>query len=550
MAANGSGGQLQQYLFSYAAKGLQSYIMRTGLLRDMVGATSLIEKLSAPDEIDLRLLALGLGREEYQIVQAAAGSARLLLFGDGVANRVAAHWPIICHAVAPGLELVQHLEPLTKGYVAAAAQSSLELERARSAPAIRLPEAGPFVRRAGRTGYPSVAEENGEWIDLPTLRKRAERNSGRRALSNIADAFGFQTDSQIPNDFEQISGGNSYLAIIHADGNGVGKMFIDVLDALRSGDCDDQRAIEFISSLSKSVVDGTRAAVRHAVSELSFDKNVMPWPIAPIVLAGDDVTLVTRADLALTFSEAFLTHFSAVMSSLLDKLRERTHATAPNVAAAIPAAISTGVGVVFCSDHYPFAAGYSLCESLASFAKQQAKLRVTNGPVPPPSIAFHKVTGAFSPETVDELASGIWRGASGVRLTACPYFVGSVEEPRFANLVSAARPARYTGHDAEKRGLPSSALRGLLNLLRTSDVGSVIDAVKRMKEVAHSSPGSAQERAWEEFESAWKRLAPRHQADANWMDLELETNASSTARTTPFADLLTVADMGRKPVSA
>ena len=559
-----------RYLFSYAAKGLQSYIMRGGKLRDMVGATSLIDKLADRQQLE-HWLTKSFGwstPQDFIVHQAAAGAARIEFRDLQKAQTMATIWPLWCHAWAPDLEVVQTLVawPPGRSYGEVSQLMGQKLERARNFPAPRLPEAGPFARRAPRTGEPAVPVTkdllgDDDLIDLATRRKRQERSALREGneLPPVAAAFGLSHADQLPDDFLQIAGSErAYLAVVHADGNGLGQMFLAVgqaLTALKPETLSDEVALKLLDYLSQQVVaEGTRAAVRQAMDVLPMKARPAdkPWLVAPVVLAGDDLTLVCRADLGLPLTEAFLKAFRAQMRNRLALLQQQPWWTEveknPALCQAIPTELSAGAGIVFCSNHYPFALAYELCEDLARQAKNQAKERAreANSATPDSALAFLRVTGASAPTEWEDWVEGYLKGADGSLLTGAPYFVDGDPDkvqPQIAALwkvYEAARP-RDDG-EGHRLGLPGSSLRGLLNLQRT-DASKVPQAVARMLQVAG-------ERA-RPFEGAWKELCSRPNATqttsegkglpTDWHDLQFyDARATGGKARSPLGDLITL----------
>ncbi len=566
------------HLFSFAAKGLQTYIMRGGKLRDMVGATSLVDKLSSKAELEAWLTGpFGFRKEQFDILQAAAGSARIGFRDEGAAETIERLWPLWCHGWAPGLDVVQHLGPWGDvGYAQVAKLAADQIERNRNFPAPQMPEAGPFAKRAPRTGEAAVKADpdaEQELIDRTTQRKRAERDALKKAqqVPPVAHAFGFRSVDELPDDFTQVSGPEgAYLAIIHADGNRLGQMFLDVGRQLEAHakELTDETAIALFRYLSEEVVaEGTRAAVRSATKALGdLGTGRQVWPLAPIVLAGDDVTVVCRADLGLPFTKAFLAAFRDEMKMRLGWLQGKgnfpTDPVNPDrykpyhgmwsilpegVTKVIPTSLSAGAGVVFCNDHYPFSLAYELCEHLAKRAKDVAKrakakevAKQQQDPrdvAPPSAICFVRITGGSAPTEFEELAEGILKGSDGTLLTGGPYFVGGAEKPQLCDLDDVCHAARP---DSKGPGLPTSSLRGLLNLQRTN-MELVPEAVNRMKEVADSA-GSA---GWAAFETKWKKLCGDDSAD--WTRLRLGADFEKFIRSnrkpydrSPLLDLLTL----------
>ena len=551
------------HLFSFAAKSLQAYIMRGGKLRDMVGATSLIDKLADAQRLtELLEDTFGIPQERFEILQAAAGGARIKFLEEEDARSVHRAWPLWCRAWAPDLEMVQDLRLLTAPFIEVSYAASAALERERNFTFARLPEPGPWVQRAPRTGEPAVSKDTDldELIDEATRRKRDERDALKKAseLPSAIKAFGFDSVKEIPTDFEKVSGDErAYLAVIHADGNKLGQMFIDVVQALKEKPLAvDDAAIDLMRHLSSNVVaEGTREAVRKTMKKLRMyvlaqresdnaqraavgkpSKPEEAWPFAPIVLAGDDVTLVCRADLGISFAEEFLGAFRAEMADRLHKMQGEAFWTKlpPHVRKTVPSGLSAGAGIVFCSNHYPFSLAYELCESLAKQAKDAAKKK--GDAVPPSALSFVRITGASAPTEFDDLAEGILHGADGTLLTGCPYYVDSTRVPQLKDLRAVATVARSrkesdASGDEHRAGLPSSTLRELLHLQQT-DPASVEGAVQRMLDVASDKGDRAKD-----FIAAWTQLTG-HSAEADppdWHHLRFFDAARS-----PLLDVLTL----------
>jgi hypothetical protein len=560
----------EQHLFCFAAKGLQSYIMRGGKLRDMVGATSLIDKLSSETELaELIRSKFGVARE-FTVRQAAAGGARITFADKDDAVNVAQLWPLYCQAWAPDLEVVQDLRSFEPGgYAKAIELAAQALEQARNFPAPRLPEATPFAIRAARTGEPAVVIDTDaadELIDRATQRKRQERkppslrNQGEETpigqhlelqkryatlATDLARANIPQVTIAAPEEFGDIAGSErAYLAIIHADGNGLGKAFLAIGQKLASQTgADDAKVQQFLKALSADVVAaGTEAAAKTALDQV--DARILEdfktdqkskersYPLVPLVLAGDDLTVVCRADLAFSFIRTFLTSFEGHMKAKLEKLRNDYKDIVPLLGDALPSRFSAGAGIVFCSSHYPFSLGYELCEDLAKNAKTMAKTAAAKGAVPASAVSFVRITGASAPTSFDDLKKGILKSSDGkITLTCCPYYVGGGgrQLDHLVALVDAMRPT-IDEHGDKRGGLSTGSLRNLLGLQRT-DITAVPDALSRMIEVAGES-------AAKDLAEAWKKLTS-----------EGLGNLALSDRTSPLHDAITLLALGVTPDS-
>lgn len=133
--------------------------------------------------------------------------------------------------------------------------------------------------------------------------------------------------------------GNGYLALIHADGNGVG------------------------SGLGKDKTDGERATFFHKNRVLlrralqkAIDAHCPDTgraPLIPLMLGGDDLLLVTRAEIALPFVVR--------LCEELEALQEGSNGFK----------LTLGVGVVFAKHTIPVHRLHEVAEQLASSAKRR-----------------------------------------------------------------------------------------------------------------------------------------------------------------------------------
>lgn len=131
--------------------------------------------------------------------------------------------------------------------------------------------------------------------------------------------------------------GNGYLALIHADGNGVGT---------GAGKSDSTRAAFFHRNRVL-----LRRAVKKAVDDHCPDTGRAP--LIPLMLGGDDLLLVTRAEVALPFV--------VTLCEELDALQKDSNGFK----------LTVGVGVVIAKHTIPIHRLHEVAEQLASSAKRR-----------------------------------------------------------------------------------------------------------------------------------------------------------------------------------
>ena len=170
---------MKRWLYRYEVKGIQDWILNTDKLVEIKGGSALIEGLADLARGLIGALGLGeVGRElqaEDRVVEvmAAAGSATYIFPSREHVATFAAHWPMAVERHAPGIQVVQAWQ---QGEDKSALDSLFaSLGAARNRVPVRLPEAGPLLLRAGRTGSPAVLRSKKHGLlDAATAAKRQQ----------------------------------------------------------------------------------------------------------------------------------------------------------------------------------------------------------------------------------------------------------------------------------------------------------------------------------------------------------------------------------------
>ena len=153
---------------------------------------------------------------------------------------------------------------------------------------------------------------------------------------------------------EEIAGDDNFLAVVHLDGNSMGKRVQGIYDSCGN---DWQATVQALRLFSSQIDTHFEEAFRETVCHLSaalesdprFDRRILP--VRKLIGAGDDVCFITRGYLGLDFAADFL-----------EKLSAKTNAAdGKNYSAC------AGVVLMHLSD--PFRSAYDLSEALCSSAK-------------------------------------------------------------------------------------------------------------------------------------------------------------------------------------
>jgi len=471
----------QTIVYGFEVMSIQRYILQGGKLKDMVGASEQVNDLCDGFlMVVCRDLDLKEDRDVF-IARKAGGALTLFFEEEKKARDFRDLWTLRVQIEMPGLAFTQALVRHRGSAADAVAQLQLRLgaERNRALPV--LPLTSPLARRYERTGVVSAAERHKEFPDASTLAKwecskttltdRFQPKSGEpklywpKVLVNKENAKEEERD-----DRPLIEDGEAgYVAIIHADGNGLGEILAGLKEAMPT----DARSyaakwLAFSTALEKA----TEAALYEAMAPWRkgakhTEKGAVIMPARPLILGGDDVTLIVRAELALDFAEDFLTKFERASAKEFDDIRDQFGDLLPEM-------LTACAGIALVKPKQSFHQAYELCESLCTAAKvasKQERLRKQKDLIPA-SLAFHRVTTS-SIDTWETILDKELTAHDGVCLTMQPYAL----EPGTGMPVLRDLKCLHGALKETSRG----ATRELARLLRSGG-GQAMQALHRWQE--------------------------------------------------------------------
>ena len=486
--------------------GIQKYILSSGKLKEMIGGSEMIESLG--DKCDDVCRSLGLravSRPDasscwYVPVQLAAGSLRLVFPGRREARSFLSAFSGRMLEECPGLPLYGtsvDCEWTPEGIDDAAGRAGKEIAEQRGKTVLAPKSLWPFSRTAPLDGLPAVAKD-GEWISAPSRARRnpdlirsAEARLRALLTKEEAEIGGeplFPPDIELlwPTDVDELAGSGEMprIALLHADGNDFGRIFRSWLQATSAKDGKDRKDPEKMIAarrrLSELVGDCTREAFARALSiavhEDMARMGAVPrryaMPVRPLVLGGDDLTVVVKASLAFLFADAYAKAFEQATARRLAVLCQESGVKASADFGTEP--LSVGIGLVVMQPGYPFSRAFGMAEQLTESAK-----RLTAGLAPrPSSIDYLVVTNEVVPDVGEERArTAASLDGRGLGLTGKPYLCGGqAGEGRFSAL----------GHFLQDAGfvlnrLPAGLLRRALDECRKGE-GPAKKAWQKLRE--------------------------------------------------------------------
>lgn len=397
---------MNKYAYLFEARGIQRFLFSTGKLKDMVNGSELIDYICSENGyVDQLLKSLGLD-ESVKAPRKAGGAFYLVFEHEKDAIRFRAMWRLLSSQRFPSVECVDtlsHAETVKK----AISSGLKQLAQSRNQINIELPNASPITERSPRTGLAAVKRENiglagKESIDIATSIIR----SFKRPLDNpsLGDRFLSEDGIFWPNNFEEDAkeskkfplGKRSLIGLVHADGNGLGEI-LRLLDKACEKAADDTY-IDLYQTFSAGITKATVAAAQQASKTVLQPNHVSHvLPARPLVLGGDDLSIIIRADLALPFTQEFLVAFKQTSQTEIALLKDKfSEYNLASFAENLPDYLTACAGIVFMKASQPFYSAYSLAEGLCKRAKnysRQHKKQETSDKVSiiPSSIAFYKV---------------------------------------------------------------------------------------------------------------------------------------------------------------
>ena len=225
---------------------------------------------------------------------------------------------------------------------------------------------------------------------LKTVDPQNEEQANTELLDTIFNDLNLG-NYHIPYDVDDLGrseGDSSYIAVVHADGNKLGKRFQDYLESETASDNED--CVIKMRELSQAVNNAGRNALRAVaqivINSITIEDNqaVIKYvdksgdiinkivlqkrdgktylPFRPIVYGGDDITFVCDGRLGLSLAAKFLEKFEEFTVDLPDNEGKATACA----------------GIAIVKTHYPFSKAYGLSEALCNHAKKWMRKETNN----------------------------------------------------------------------------------------------------------------------------------------------------------------------------
>lgn len=437
---------MAKYLYGASVQGIQSFIFQTNKLREIVGASELVEEICSKF-FEKQLKALGITYSDDNLLIGAAGNIKYIFENKEDCEKVVRNFPKAVMENADGITISQAVVETGKFEDdIQELENRLRTQRNKSL-SIRDTAGLMATETARRTGGVGFDYVKNEVVDLGQQQKlQAAKSANERLTKDIFESGQFKA-AEFPFDISEMikkDKNQSWIAVIHADGNSLGKKLIKMGVILK--DKEPQKAFkDFSKKLDESTKEATRNAYIKVVEKAVTKDNLKRIPFRPVLLGGDDLTAIIRGDLALDFTEKFLEEFERITKDKFedfDTIHEIDKTLFSN-------GLTACAGIAYIKANYPFHYGVTLAESLCQEAKNASKK--IDDKHSPSSLMFHKVHASFV-EDFDDIIEKELRANDNVFFNYGPYFVN--EQKDFDSIEKLKkRIIELNRKDAPKSGL-------------------------------------------------------------------------------------------------
>jgi len=390
---------MSKYLYGASVQGIQDFIFKTNKLQEIVGASEIVKKISkefeenyAPDDILLN----------------AAGNIKAVFDSEEACKKVVLEFSKHVQKQAYGITISQAVVKLESNYTQADIDLlEVKLKTQRNKVATPLDMSLNIMELNPSTAKPKITKDS----DMATSQK----------IDAYKDFIEKNAHLKEFRDLSNFSNGKNKIAVIHIDGNGLGKLVPKLGNKL--------------SAFSKKLDDATKQAFKDAKDD--------SMSVRDVILGGDDVTVICNANDALTFTKNFLEKFEENTSQIkeLNGLTDKLTACA---------------GIAYSNEKYPFHYAVSLAEALCGQAKNASNRESS-------CLIFHNIQSAnfdsWDKFVRDELT--IKNESGDIRCDFGPYYLNESSQSHIKDFINTMEAYRCEGS-------PISRLRSWIGELYNS----------------------------------------------------------------------------------
>ncbi len=362
-------------IVSYDVRGIQDYIFRTDKVKEIIGASEIIDKLifdglrdsvkkwksNNKSELIVDLTCDSKFDKSKDVVALfiGGGNATVYYKNEQLAKEISEKLSVYVLDHTYSLNLAVAMTDMTSDNYNEVYLDLMEKMRTTKStmPYCKPIGAFPLCKVEDSTGLPIYKGDKSReskckikaFNSLKTELDKKKKESSN--ADNSYEKLRFYDETIIDNMVREED--NSLVAVIHIDGNNMGDHFAKAVPS----DADFDSAVQIIRDISKKIDESYQNAFDtvleklKGISENSLDEKYKDRVfIRRIIRAGDDISYIINAKFAFDSVKVFLEEVEKCGKSY-----------------------SACAGIAFCHSHFPFSNAYRVAEELCSNAKKRAK---------------------------------------------------------------------------------------------------------------------------------------------------------------------------------
>jgi hypothetical protein len=446
-----------KFLFGASVQGIQDFIFSTNKLKEIIGASALIEKLCKDFFIE-QIKNLTGSYDSSNLLLSAAGNMKYLFDSELHCKKFVKSFLKNASDFAPGIRVVQATVKINGESLKSAdfdlLEERLQIQKNKFLPQLNL--GWMAFERSRKTGKPAISWNENVALDKAQIVKKD--NSEHKQLlnkifpSDIAKNYHFK----YPYELEHFS--SSWMAVVHADGNNLGIKIQAMADFYTNNQAQTKGHSfhEALKAFSETIDKATEQAAQDAFNAVILPvlNDIEVLPLRPVLLGGDDITLIIEAKYAFAFTHEYLSSF--------EKQTKIKFASFQNTFGfdGFNDGFTACAGIAYIKKSYPFHYGAELSEVLCSAGKKVAKRNTTKAPS---CLYFYKVHSSYVTSSYDDLVKKEltikFNPGNSIRIDGGPYFVNERDQSKTVAFL-AGKVKALLASDA-----PKSPIRNWLSIL-------------------------------------------------------------------------------------
>lgn len=384
-----------KYLYGASVQGIQGFIFETNKLREISGASNLVKQI-CEEEFENHLKSKGIKSLDGNKIIMAAGNIKYIFDKKEDCEKVFYDFPKRVMEMAPGITIsqavvkIENVDGEPKQYHINLLEEKLRTQRNKITTQHNI--ALMISERSRKTGNAGIKFDNKEVaIDSAQYLKNEENENAKNELIKIL--VGEKLESKYyPYDTSDLlfTKERGWIAVVHADGNSLGLMIQELISKIESKNKSVKKGFSLFSQkLDLATKNAAKNAYQKVINPLFEEEKHLGkrLPIRPVLIGGDDLTVIVRGDLAVTFTQTFLNEFKKETAIQFSELVNEYELTE------FKEGITACAGIAFVKASYPLHYSLNLSESLCSYAKEKAK-KIDSKNVES-CLMFHKVQSSY-----------------------------------------------------------------------------------------------------------------------------------------------------------